>query len=348
MKILVAEDHAESRAILNDLLEATGYKVALASNGNDALTLAYAELPDLIILDVNMPGKDGFMVCKELKENPQTMQIPVILLTAQSQVEDRVKGLGLGAEDFVPKPYSPRELLARVDTRLRVKRETDDLRRQRLDLRRIFERFVAPEVVEALMQHPEAAQLGGAVREITVLFADLEGFTSLSERVAPEILLEILNSYHGLTVKHIKQNQGTVDKFLGDGIMAIFNAPVGLDDHPFHAVKTAINIRQALPEFHRSLPAEFRLMVNFGIHTGPAVVGNIGTTDVMNYTAIGDTVNLAQRLQMVSIGGKITITDATYQRLSDRVQVISDGLRQVRGREELVQTYRVTGLEKVD
>ena len=269
-----------------------GYDVISVDNGDDALDAAKTYLPDLAILDVNMPGKSGFEVCEALKRDIKTSQIPVIILTAQSDVDSRVKGLGLGAEDFVPKPFSSKELLARVDARLRTKAKTDQLRKQRQFLRQAFERFVSPDIVEALMINPEAAQLGGAVREITVMFSDLEGFTTLSERVDPEIVLNILNEYHGLVVSYIKENGGTVDKLLGDGVMAIFNAPVELDNHELRAVATAFQIQQALPEFQEQLPNEFHLRINFGIHTGLAVVGNVGTMDVMDYTAVGDTVIL--------------------------------------------------------
>jgi adenylate cyclase len=347
-KVLVAEDHAESRQILYDVLTTVGYQVTLAENGDVAVAATFRELPDLVILDVNMPGKDGFAVVEALKQDPATNQIPIILLTAQSQVDNRVKGLGLGAEDFISKPYSPKELLARVDARLRTKLETDELRKQRQLLRVMFERFVSPEVVEALMRNPEAARLGGAVREITVLFADLEGFTSLSERLDPQTLLSILNQYHGLLVTYIKRNGGTIDKFLGDGLMAIFNAPVEQEHHSLRAVRSAYEIHRALPEFYHHAFPDIPLQINFGIHTGPAVVGNVGTPEVMNYTAVGDTVNLAERLQSLSKGGVITISQATYQQVAGYVDVRDDGLRQVRGREELVQTYQVVGLKPVE
>ncbi len=344
MKVLIAEDHKENRQILYDVLTAAGYEVIAVANGNAALDAAFTHRPGLAILDVNMPGKDGFTVCEELKADPVTSQISIIILTAQSDVESRVRGLGLGASDFMPKPYSPRELLARVDARLRTKAETDELRKQRQHIRKTFERFVSPEIVDALMRNPESAQLGGALREVTVLFADMEGFTRLSERIDPVSLLSILNEYHGLMVEYIKQNGGTVDKLLGDGIMAIFNAPVELEAHPLRAVTTAFQIQQAMPHFQQHLPHEFRLWVNFGINTGYAVVGNIGTEDVMDYTAIGDTVNLAQRMQEMFKQGAITISQSTYEYVADYVEVVETGWQQVRGRDEAIYTYQVVDL----
>lgn len=347
MKVLVAEDHFSNREIIAETLRAAGYEPIVVSEGTAAVRLVRQEHPDLIILDVNMPGMDGFEVCAAIKGDPDTAQIPVIMLTAQTDIQSRVRGLGLGAEDYISKPFSPKELLARVDARLRSKAETDALRQQRQELRRTFERFVSPDIVDALMQNPESAQLGGAVREITVMFADLEGFTSLSERTDPVMLLNILNAYHGLMVQAIKRFGGTVDKFLGDGIMAIYNAPVALDDHALRAVASAFTIQRTLPEFHQTLAPEFHLKINFGIHTGFAVVGNIGTNEVMDYTAVGDTVNLASRLQSMSHGNTITISDSTYQLVQAFVQVRYDGPQDIRGRESKVNTYQVidmTGL----
>jgi class 3 adenylate cyclase len=346
MNVLVAEDHPESRQILIDVLTASGYRVLSATNGRDALLIARDELPDLAILDVNMPGIDGFEVCATLKQDPATEQIHIIMLTAQSDVESRVRGLGLGADDYVSKPFSPKELLARVDTRLRAKAQTDVLRQQRIRLRKTFERFVSPDIVDALMQNPEAAQLGGALREITVMFADMEGFTTLSEHIDPVELLTILNEYHGLMVEIIKRNGGTIDKLLGDGIMAIYNAPVELENHALSAVTTACEIRDALPEFQLKLPAQFRLGVNFGIHTGNAVVGNVGSADVMDYTAIGDTVNLAARLQVLSDNGAITISEATFNFISDSINADNIGHRQIRGREGTVNIFEVVNLRQ--
>lgn len=344
MRVLVADDSPSNRQILYDLLSTAGYQVTTVSNGNLAVQQALELRPDLAILDVDMPGKDGFAVCAELKQDPIAAQMPIIILTAYSDVDSRVRGLGLGAEDFVSKPFSPRELLARIDARLRAKAETDEIRKERAELRQTFERFVSPDIVEALMQNPQAAQLGGALREVTVLFADMEGFTSLSERTDPVTLLSILNGYHRLIVDRIKRNGGTVDKFLGDGVMAIYNAPVEHPDHAMLAVKTAYEIQTTLATFHETLPPQFRLNVNFGINTGNAVVGNVGTEDVMDYTAIGDVVNLAQRLQDLSTGGVITIGDYTYQQIKDRAEVVACGARQVRGREEPVYIYQVQWL----
>ncbi|MBN1200376.1 MAG: response regulator [Anaerolineae bacterium] len=338
-KVLIAEDNYDSRELVSDILLGLGYVPVMAENGKVALDKILDDPPDLVILDVNMPVMDGFEVCEALKRNPSTAKIPVIMLTAQTDVESRVTGLGLGAEDYLPKPFHPRELIARINARLRAKELADSLREQREQIRQTFERFVAHEIVEQLLEDPTRVQLGGAEAIITVLFADLEGFTTMAERTEPCLLLDVLNSYHALLVEHIKSNGGTVDKFLGDGVMALYNTPLPQPDHALRAVRTALEIRDALVNFHQQFDAPFQLDVNVGIHTGWAVIGNIGTPELMNFTAIGDTVNIASRLQEMSTKSQIIISEDTYHLVTGDIVAEQAGSRIVRGREKPVEAY---------
>lgn len=344
MKVLIAEDNHDNRQLVSDILTSLGHTAILAIDGRSALEKALADPPDLAILDVNMPEMDGFELVAALKANPVTAEIPVIMLTAQADIDSRVTGLGLGADDYLAKPFHPRELIAHIETRLRTKGVADSLRQQRREIRQTFERFVAPAIVQQMLDDPTRVQLGGAERVVTVLFADLEGFTPIAEHSDPVQLVEVLNSYHTLLVHHIKANGGTVDKFLGDGIMALFNTPLEQDNHVLCAVKTALNVRAALPVLHETIAPLYRLHVNVGIHTGRAIVGNIGTPELMDYTAIGDTVNLASRLQGLSENSQITISEETYHLIADAVHATRVGPRMVRGREEPVITYRIDGL----
>lgn len=341
MKVLIADDNANSRQLLKDIIDSIGHEIVMAVDGPDALDAAFKHLPDLVILDVNMPGKNGFEVCSILKETEATAQIPILMLTALGDIENRVTGLGLGADDYLTKPFSPRELVARVNARLRAKAESDGLRETQELLRQTFERFVAPSVVERLLQDPSQVRLGGQSQEITVMFADLQGFTSMSEYAPPEMLLSVLNAYHSLVVTHIQLNNGTVDKFIGDGVMALYNTPVLQPDHALLAVRTAIGIRDALPDFQMQFEPPYRLKINFGLHTGMAVVGNVGTQDIMDFTAVGDTVNLAARLQQLSSNGQVLISNALYNRVRDYIRVTAIGSQKIRGRQEQVMIYEV-------
>jgi class 3 adenylate cyclase len=342
--VLVADDNNDSRQLLVDIVSGMGHDIVEAANGIDALALAQSQLPDLILLDVTMPGMSGFDVCARLKSDVTTQQIPILMLTALSDVDHRVQGLKLGADDYLGKPFNPRELVERVRTRLRSKVETDELRAMQFNIRKTFERFVSPSVVEQLLHDPTRVQLGGRLQEVTVMFADLEGFTSISEYTEPVKLLTILNLYHTMMVGMIREHGGTVDKFTGDGVIALYNTPLEQTDHALRAVLTALHIRDSLPSFHQQFEVMYQIPINFGIHTGMAVVGNVGAPDIMNYTAVGDTVNLAARLQGISRAGQILISHATCEKLPEDVSAHAIGKVKVKGRSESVLTYEVIGL----
>lgn len=344
MRILVADDNRDSRLLIADIVTGIGAEVIQAVDGLEAIEKTQAEIPDLVILDVTMPGMSGFEVCAHLKSAPETSHIPILMLTAMSDIDHRVQGLKAGADDYLGKPFSPRELVERVRARFRAKQETDDLRKTQQIIRRTFERYVAPAVVEQLLHDPTQVSLGGKLQEVTVLFADLENFTAISEHTPPEKLLAILNEYHTMTVTQIRAHGGTVDKFMGDGVMALYNAPLTQEDHALRAVLTALHIRDSLFEFHDSFDPPHRMRINFGLHTGMAVVGNVGAPDLMNFTAVGDTVNIAARLQAISRDGQILISAETHHALQERVLARPIGSLKMKGRTEAVMTYEVLGL----
>lgn len=341
MKILIADDNPDNVELVKDIIDVMGHNTVSASDGPSALAAAQREMPDLVILDVNMPGMSGFEVCAKLKSDEQTSRIPIILLTALADIDNRVEGLGLGADDYLTKPFSPRELMARIETRLRAKVETDDLRKTKELIRRTFERFVPASVVAQLLDDPTQVKLGGILQEVTVMFSDLENFTSISERTEPERLLRMLNAYHTLVVKVIQQNGGTVDKFIGDGVMALYNTPLHQDNHALRAVMTAIQIRDTLNDATVEFDPDFRMKINFGIHTGQAVVGNVGSAEIMDFTAVGDTVNIAARLQGLGDGGQILISEGTYLQVKDLIVAKPIGPLNVKGRTGAIMTYEV-------
>jgi adenylate cyclase len=342
LKILVVDDNQENIELVRDILEMAGHTIVEALDGERALNMTASEKPDLILLDVNMPGMNGFEVCKRLKADDTTYHIPVIMLTAQSDVESRVEGLSAGADDYLPKPYSPRELMARVDRSLRSKTRTDDLMSTQELLRRTFSRFVAAPVVEQLLKNPDSVKLGGSLQTITVLFADLQGFTTLSEHTEPEDLLHLLNSYHNFMTKVIWQYGGTIDKFLGDGVMALYNTPVPQEDHIARAVKTVLHMQDEIYWFWQEIPEHHRIKINFGIHTGKAIVGNVGSENLMDFTAVGDTVNVAARLQGVADNGEILVSAAVYEATQGFVFGRSRGELPVKGRKTPVEAYQIS------
>lgn len=341
MKVLAVDDNPDNVELIHDIVSSLGYEVVKAFDGPQALAIVEAEQPDLILLDVNMPGMSGFDVVSHLKSHEITAKIPVILLTALADVDYRVEGLDLGADDYLTKPYSPRELIARIETRLRAKTETDHLRETQQIIRQTFERFVSASVVDQLLHDPSRIKLGGKLQEVTVFFADIQDFTATAEDTDPETLLSILNQYHELIVEIILSNKGTIDKFIGDGVMALYNTPLELHDHPLCAVRSACQIRDALSEFHGQFEPRFRWKINFGIHTGMAVVGNVGSPQIMDFTAVGDTVNIAARLQALSDNGQILISQGTYEQISPYVQARMIGPVSFKGRTGQVMTYEI-------
>ncbi len=210
-----------------------------------------------------------------------------------------------------------------------------------------FERYVAPQVVREL-SHKDSFEikLGGERRDIAVLFVDIRGFTTMSERLQPEQVVEILNEYLELTSHAIYKNHGTLDKFIGDATMAVFNAPVNLEDYVYKAVCAAYDMVQGAKQLEKKLKEQYGNSVQFGIgvNCGPAIVGNIGSERRMDYTAIGDTVNTAARLESNAKQGEILISQAVYEVVQDRILVEPVGELALKGKEQKIMTYRVTGL----
>ncbi len=215
--------------------------------------------------------------------------------------------------------------------------------RRRQQIRQLFGRYLAPRVVEQLLINPDDVQLGGTRQEVTIFFADLRGYTTLSEYREPEEVVTILNRYLALATREILAELGTLDKFLGDGVMAIFNAPVDLPDHEAAAIRAGLRMQRRLRRMNEEPGDGLAIGFGVGINTGPAIVGNIGTAELMNYTAIGDAVNVAARLQADAQLGDVLISDATYERVRDQFDVEEMGSRLVKGRSQPVLVYRVAG-----
>lgn len=221
--------------------------------------------------------------------------------------------------------------------------------RERLGRKRVlkaFERYVAPQVVKELSrQNSFEIRLGGECREIAVLFVDIRGFTAMSERLEPEQVVEILNEYLNLTSQAIFKNHGTLDKFIGDAAMAVFNAPVALEDYVYKAVAAAMDMVQEAKILEKRLEEKYGNKVQFGvgINCGPAVVGNIGSEKRMDYTAIGDTVNTAARLESNATSGEILVSQAVYEQVKDRIKAEPVGELELKGKQQRIVAYRIIG-----
>jgi class 3 adenylate cyclase len=343
--ILIADDRPDNVELVRDVLTMEGYQVVVAVDGQQALDRIREYLPDLVLLDLDMPRLNGYQVCEQLKADPATAGIPILMLTAWSAPDQRVKGLQLGAEDYMAKPFDYRELQARVKARLRAKQEADHLREMQQSIRQTFERYVPVHVVEQLLANPTEVSLGGRQQEVTALFADLRGYTTLSESLSVEELVDVLNGHLTVAARAVLAYEGTISQYAGDLVMAIFNAPLAQSDHALRAARAAQKLQADVASYHALLPAHLRMEFGIGIASGPAVVGNIGAYELLHYTAIGDTINLAQRLEEMAPGGHIFMTERTCRLLGCGAQVECRGPVAVRGRSEPVSIYALVDLD---
>jgi len=220
--------------------------------------------------------------------------------------------------------------------------------REKEMIKRAFTRYVAREVVEEVLKDPEHVMLTGARREATVLFCDIRGFTSLSERLTPEQVVSLLNEFYTTAIETTFKHDGTLDKFLGDAVMCVFGAPIAHPDHTARAVKTAIEMRTALAALskRRALRGLDPFEVGIGVALGEVVAGTVGTEERMEYTVIGDSVNVAARLQGQAKAGSILLSRRTYEAVHDLVEGFSRGPMKVKGKEEEVEVYEVVGFRR--
>jgi adenylate cyclase len=313
-RILVADDDWLNRDLLQATLAASGCEVITAADGQSALELAFQHPPDLALLDVQMPRMDGLSLCAMLKSSPGTRFVPVVIVTAIDSKDEKVRAIEVGADDFVTKPYNSLVLLTRVRSLLRIKKLNDEIEARNRLLRQILDRFLAEDVTDIILTDPERyLQLGGEMRLVTVLFADIRGFTRFTEdHTAPQVI-ETLNRIFQALTKVVFTHRGTFDKYLGDGLMAFYGAPVAEDDDAQRAVDTAVEMQRHFRELCEGQAEELAsLGLGIGLHTGEAVVGNIGSERVMDYTVVGYVVNVAKRLQNIARGGQILISEITY------------------------------------
>jgi len=343
-RILVVEDDALNAEFLEKYLTKIGYQVSNAFDGQDGLQQTRQMPPDLILVDAMMPIMDGFEFCKRVRQDPRIAHIPVLMVTALYATEERVKALEAGANDFLSKPFSTYELAARVKSLLRIKHQHDELERRNQLFHDVIRSYVSPEVSEQILKNPQRyLKLGGESRQITTLFADIRGFTSYAQTHSPTRVVEILNLVFKALTEVIFRWRGTFDKYVGDSIMAIYGAPVSYQDDTLRAIRTALDMQSAFNALREQWTDEEErgLGLGIGINSGEAVVGNIGTELLMDYTVVGDTVNIAQRLEELAQGGQTLITEATYGQVGRRAQVIPYGSRVLRGRQEETVIYEL-------
>jgi adenylate cyclase len=354
-KILVVDDTAVNVKLLADLLRVKGYAVVTAASGKEALEKIDSERPDLVLLDVMMPGMTGYEVCRKMRENAATASLPVVMVTALDPAQERVKGIEAGADDFLTKPINQPELLARVRSLLRVKALHDQL----TELNRTLEvrvtaqvaeleslgrlkRFFSPQLAEAIVSGGAEDPLKSHRREITVVFLDLRGFTAFAESSEPEEVMAVLREYHAEMGKLILAHEGTLERFTGDGMMIFFNDPVVVDNPSERAVRMAAAMRARVGELAvRWRKLGYDLDFGVGIAQGYATLGAIGFEGRWDYGAIGSVTNLAARLCAEAKPGQILISRRVFAAVEDLVEAAPMGEFALKGFSRPIPTYEV-------
>jgi adenylate cyclase len=335
--ILVVDDDRVNRTLLARTLEALGHRVVTAPNGREALDLLHAYEPDIVLLDIVMPGMDGITVLERIKGDPALRSVPVIMISALEDFDSVVRCVELGAEDYLQKPFDAVLLRARIRAGL-DKRRVQRLERARV--RDVFARFLPEPMVDEVLSRADGdLRLGGVRLVSTALFADLRCFTTFAERTPPDEVIAVLNRYLGEMSDAVLDNGGTLIAFLGDGLIAVFGAPIPCDDHADRAVAAAREMLQdRLPRFNawaleHGCGDAFRMGI--GMSSGPLMSGNVGSERRLEYTAIGDTVNTASRLESLTkeLGHPLLVSESTLDLLTAPVAdlVYVDEVR-VRGR----------------
>lgn len=344
-KILVVDDEEKNVKLMEALLLPRGYEVVKAYNGEEALQQVEKESPDLILLDVMMPIMNGFEVCKKLKDDPETHLIPVVIMTAVGQVEDRIKGIEAGADDFLTKPVNRDELLARIQTSLRLKetveRKLDTLK----GAQEYLARFVPQSVIRMLEENPEAPELEKTDQDISALFVDVSGYTRLSEdmRQTADFIVE---KYFSRFLDSIHGNEGDVTETRGDGLMVVF-PDQDPKEHPRKAVRAALEIMQKTTELNEQLKGIFEpISVHIGINSGIALIGLTkyeGASGARwSYTALGPAVNLAARIAGVADGGMVLVGPETARRIEGLFSTKEIGKKELKNLKGEVMIYQVT------
>jgi adenylate cyclase len=359
-RILAIDDMPENLEILRVRLEANGYEVTTAADGEEGLARARELGPDLILLDIMMPKRDGISVVREIKQDAELRSIPVILVTAKSDSRDVVEGLDAGGDDYLAKPFEHSALLARVRSMLRQKALYDTVQEQaqRLEQQgerlaswnRSLEQTIAEQVGEIerinRLRRFLPAQVANLVmasgggddllrshrREVTVVFCDLRGFTAFAEIAEPEEVMVVLGEYHACLGKLIDEHEGTLERFVGDGLLVVFNDPLPCADHTEKAVRMAIGMRDAIDRH----VAEWRkqghsLGFGIGIARGHATIGRIGFDQRSDYAVIGSVPNLAARLCEEAKAGQILVSQRALGPIEPFVEAHSVGELSLKG-----------------
>lgn len=344
--VLVVDDTKMNIDILVTALD-EDYDVCVARDGKSALRLIAETPPDLILLDIVMPEMDGYEVCRQLQADPETRGIPVIFVTAMSEVEDETMGFELGAVDYITKPISPVVVLSRVRTHLALK----DSRRQLEQFSDKLSRYLPSQVYRSIFEGKTDAHIASSRKKLTVFMSDVVNFTVQTEHMESEDLTLLLNSYLNRMGEIVLANGGTLDKYIGDAILVFFGDPEtkGVAEDACRCLQMAMDMRIAVEKLRKEWEQTgiwHQFGIRMGIGTGYCTVGNFGSEERMDYTIIGSQVNMASRLQSAAAPGEILISPETFSLVGSKFECVAQEPIQVKGFEQLVEPYQVIGALK--
>ena len=364
-RVLVVDDQPANVRLLEAILVTRGYDVRTAASGEEALARMAESEPDLVLLDIVMPGIDGYEVCRRIRERVETAYLPVVMVTASGD-EQKVKALEAGADDFLTKPINQSELLARVASLARIKRYQDTIKRQadelaawnreletrveiqvsQLERMGRLRRFLSPQVAELIVDTGNESVLESHRREIVVVFCDMRGFTTFAESSEPEEVMGVLRDYHEALGDLIFQFEGTLERFAGDGLMVFFNDPVRCEDGPLRAIRMSVAMRTRVHALAEGWARQGHdLSMGIGIAQGYATLGKIGFDSRLDYAAIGTVTNLASRLCSDAEPWQILVAERVLSATGDLVVGEDAGLRSLRGFSRRIHAFSVTGVD---
>ena len=360
--ILAVDDQPANLRLLDAVLSPRGYRVIRATSGEQALELLPSSDVDLVLLDIVMPGIDGYEVCRRIRSAPETAFLPVVMITASGH-QEKARAIEAGADDFVSKPFDQSELLARVASLARIKRYHDTVAKQAAELAqwnaelearvntqleelqrmKRLRRFLSPQVAELVINSGDDSFLGSHRREIVVVFCDLRGFTAFAESSEPEEVMGVLKDYYTALGELIFRYEGTLERFTGDGLMVFFNDPFPLDKPAQRAVEMALAMRERV----RTLAEGWSrvghdLGFGVGIAQGFATLGRIGYEGRFDYAAIGSVTNLAARLCAEAGAGQVLVSQRVFSAVDDVAVGESVGALELRGFSRPIRAFGVS------
>jgi adenylate cyclase len=363
--ILVVDDLPQNVKLMDAVLTPRGFVVHTASSGEEALEWLSTQVPDLVLLDILMPGIDGYETCRQIRANEATSFLPVVMVTASGQ-EQKLRAIEAGADDFVTKPFEQAELLARVRSLVRVKRYHDTIERQAAELadwnreleakvaaqvtelERVgrLRRFLSPQVAGLVVESGDDAFLQSHRSEITTVYCDLRGFTSFAETAEPEEVISVLREYHEALGDLVFRFEGTLEHFAGDGLLVFFNDPIPCPDAPERAVRMAVAMRGRVAELAEGWRSRGHdLGFGVGIAQGYATLGRVGFEGRYDYAAIGTVTNVSARLSAVAQAGQILATQRVVTGAAEIAVTRSLGPIELRGITRPVEVFDVLGLD---